>query len=236
MTFASRSILLACAAACAISAGARADSGDADDVIVVTAARAEEMRAGTAAPVAVLGEAEIERLGAHHMAEALNRLPGVFVHRGNGVEHLTAIRSAVLSGGAGAGSFLYLQDGIALRAPGFANINGLMEAADGLAGRIEVVRGPGSALYGSNALHGLVNVITPDPEDAGRLFEAEAGSFGRVRLRSFAGGETRFGSAWGGLSVRHEDGWREDAGLTKAAAQARFDGTAGATDWSLRGT
>jgi len=205
------------------------------DVIVVTAARAEESRDSSAAPVAVMGQAEIERLGAQHIAEALNRLPGVFINRGNGVEHLTAIRSAVLSGGAGAGSFLYLEDGIALRAPGFANLNGLMEAADGLAGRLEVIRGPGSAVYGSNALHGLVNVITPEPEDAGRLLEVEAGSFGRARLRTFAGGETRFGSAWGGVSVRHENGWREDAALTKAAAMGRADWATGATEWSLRG-
>ncbi|MEQ8405352.1 MAG: TonB-dependent receptor [Oceanicaulis sp.] len=230
-----RPLLLAFAALPCFTAPVMAQAPD-GDVIVVTAARAEESRDAAAAPVAVMGEAEIERLGAHHMAEALNRLPGVFIHRGNGVEHLTAIRSAVLSGGAGAGSFLYLEDGIPLRAPGFANINGLMEAADGLAGRIEVIRGPGSAVYGSNALHGLVNVITPDPEEAGRLLEVEAGSFGRARVRAYAGGETRFGAAWAGASVRREDGWRDDAGLMRAAVQARADWTTGATDWSLRGT
>ena len=230
-----RRLLLACAALPALAPATFAQTPD-QEVIVVTAARAEEARDAAAAPVAVMGEAEIERLGAHHMAEALNRLPGVFIHRGNGVEHLTAIRSAVLSGGAGAGSFLYLEDGIPLRAPGFANINGLMEAADGLASRIEVIRGPGSAVYGSNALHGLVNVITPDPEEAGQLFELEAGSFGRARVRAFAGGETRFGSAWAGASVRREDGWRDDAGLMRAAVQGRADWVSGATDWSLRGT
>lgn len=228
-----RTLLLAFAASSVLAPAAAAQS---DEVIVVTATRAEESRDAAIAPVAVLGEGEIERLGAHHMAEALNRLPGVFIHRGNGVEHLTAIRSAVLSGGAGAGSFLYLEDGIPMRAPGFANINGLMEAVDGLASRIEVIRGPGSAVYGSNALHGLVNVITPEPADAGALFEVEAGSFGRARLRTYAGGETGFGSAWGGLSMRREDGWRDDAGLMKAGARARFDGTVGRTEWSLRGT
>ena len=206
----------------------------APDVIVVTATRGEEGRDAVAAPVAVLEAEEIARLGAHHIAEALNRLPGVFIHRGSGTEHLTAIRSAVLTGGAGAGSFLYLEDGVPMRAPGFANINGLMEAVDGLAGRIEVIRGPGSAVYGSNALHGLVNVRTPEPLEAGRLAELEAGSFGRVRARAFSGGQTRLGAAWGGLSVRHEDGWREESGLTEAGVQARLDGQAGRTDWSLR--
>ncbi len=207
-----------------------------DDVIVVTASRQAEDRNATSAPVAVINADDIQRLGAHHAAEALNRLPGVFVHRGNGVEHLTAVRSAVLTGGAGAGSFLYLQDGIGLRAPGFANINGLMEAPDGLAGQIEVIRGPGGPAFGSNALHGLINVITPDPATAGSVLELEAGSFGRARLRASAGGQTRFGSAFGGLTVREEEGWRDDASLTQATMLGRLDGERGGTAWSLRGT
>ncbi len=207
-----------------------------DDVIVVTASRQAEDRSATSTPVAVLGGEEIQRLGAHHAAEALNRLPGVFVHRGNGVEHLTAVRSAVLTGGAGAGSFLYLQDGIALRAPGFANINGLMEAPDGLAGQIEVIRGPGGPAFGSNALHGLINVITPEPATAGSLIELEAGSFGRGRVRARAGGETNFGAAFGGFTLRREDGWRDDASLLQFTTLGRLDGSLGQTQWSLRGS
>ncbi|WP_158272079.1 TonB-dependent receptor [Marinicauda salina] len=229
-----RHLCITLAAALTATAGAAAQEDG--DVIVVTAARIAEARDAGATPVAVLGEAELTRLGSHHIAEALNRAPGVFINRGNGVEHLTAIRSPVLTGGAGAGSFLFLEDGVALRAPGFANVNGLFEAADALAARVEVIRGPGAAVYGSNALHGLVNVITQDPREAGRLAEIEAGSFGRLRARAFAGGETRFGAGFIGASVRHEDGWRDDASLDRGTLQFRADTELGATELSLRGT
>lgn len=204
------------------------------DIVVVTGTRSETLKQDNTLAVSVLTSDEIDRLGAHHVSEALNRLPGVFLNRGNGAEHLTAIRSPVLTGGQGAGSFLYLEDGVPLRAAGFANLNGLFEAADGLAGQIEVVRGPGSAAYGSNALHGLVNVLTPDPETADRHLTIEAGSYGRAALRGSLAGQTRLGAGWLGLSLRHEDGWREDASLDRRALQTRLDGQMGVTEWSLR--
>ncbi|MEO1038193.1 MAG: TonB-dependent receptor [Pseudomonadota bacterium] len=214
---------------------ARGEAVAAPDNVVVTAGRAEQSRDELSVPVARLGQVELERIGAHHIAEALNRAPGVNIHRGNGAEHLTAIRSPVLTGGAGAGSFLYLEDGVALRAAGFANVNGLFEAADDLASGIEVVRGPGGAVYGSNALHGLVNVLSRDPSQAGRRIELEAGSFGRARANAFISGATRLGDGFVGGSVRTEDGWREDASLRRGALQARLDGRSGETGWSLRG-
>ena len=204
------------------------------DVVVVTGTRSEGLREQSALAVSVLSAEEIDRIGAQQVSEALNRLPGVNLNRGNGAEHLTAIRSPVLTGSQGAGSFLYLEDGVPLRAAGFANINGLFEAADGLADRIEVVRGPGSAAYGSNALHGLVNVLTPDPEAEQSELSLEAGSFGRAALRASLAGETRLGAGWLGLGLRHEDGWREDASLDRRVLQTRLDGQTGRTDWSLR--
>jgi len=205
-----------------------------EDVVVITGARAPQSREETTLAVSVLQRDDLNVIGAHHISEVLNRLPGVNLHRGNGAEHLTAIRSPVLTGGAGAGSFLYLEDGVPLRAAGFANVNGLFEAVDDLAGGIEVVRGPGSAAYGSNALHGLVNVLTPEPLSVQPYLEIEAGSYGRARLQAQAGGQTRLGAGLIGVSVRSEDGWRDDAGLQRAAVQARLDGETGQTRWSLR--
>ena len=98
-----------------------------------------------------------------HPAEVLNTVAGVNIHRGSGQEHLTAIRSPVLTGGAGAGSFLYTLDGVPLRAAGFANVNGLLEAPTEVASRIEVFKGPGPADFGSNAVHGLINVVLGMP-------------------------------------------------------------------------
>jgi iron complex outermembrane receptor protein len=79
-----------------------------------------------------------------------------------------------------------------------------------------------------------VNVITPDPATAGRAASLEAGSFGRGRFEAHAGGPTGFGAGYAGLSVRREDGWRQDASLLRASLLARADGEAGTTRWSVR--
>lgn len=133
------------------------------DELVVTGTRSESPLLELAGNTAKVSESEIDLVRADHVTEIVNRVPGVMVQRGNGQEHLTSLRSPVLSGGAGAGSFLYLEDGIPLRAAGFANVNGLFEVNHEQAGGIEVVRGPGSAFYGSNAVHGLMNFLTRAP-------------------------------------------------------------------------
>lgn len=156
------SLLVAVASSCA-STLVVADSDVALDSLVVTGTRSESSLLDLAGNTAKLSEKEIDFVRADHITEVINRLPGVMVQRGNGQEHLTSIRSPILNGGAGAGSFLYLEDGIPMRAAGFANVNGLFEANTEQAGGIEVVRGPGSALYGSNAVHGLINVLSRAP-------------------------------------------------------------------------
>src|SRR5690606_38456230 len=141
--------------------------------VVVTGTRSERPLRDNVGNIAVMDTDEVDLIGAHVASEALNRLPGVNVMRGSGREHLTAIRSPVLTAGAGAGSFLYLEDGVPMRAAGFANVNGLFEAVSELSSGIEVVRGPGGALYGSNAVHGMINFLTRAPsDDLGNYLEA----------------------------------------------------------------
>ncbi len=133
------------------------------DELVVTGTRSETPLLEQAGNTGKISEEEIDLVRPDHITEIANRISGVNIQHGNGQEHLTSIRSPVLTGGAGAGSFLYLEDGIPLRAAGFANVNGLFEVGYEQAGGIEVVRGPGSAFYGSNAVHGLLNVLSRAP-------------------------------------------------------------------------
>jgi outer membrane receptor protein involved in Fe transport len=143
------------------------------------------------------------------------------------MEHLTAIRSPVLTGGAGAGSFLFLEDGIGLRAAGFANVNELFDAHSELARTIEVVRGPGGALYGSNAEHGLINILSRGPGDA-PFTEVSAGSFERAAVRTFlARGTVGSGDSLA-LTLNHGSGYRAASGFDQQKATLRHEWSAGA--------
>lgn len=200
------------------------------DEITVTANRRSKALRNVPSNTSLLSHQDINFIRADHMSEAINRLAGVNIQRGNGQDHLTAIRSPVLTGGAGAGSFLYLENGVPLRAAGFANVNGLFEAHSELAGTIEVVRGPGSALYGSNAVHGLINVLTPTPSDEPDVFvEGLWGSYDRGRLRASASDTIGPHGYFAGVTLLHEAGYREDAGLDQQKVSLRYDYDGGPT-------
>lgn len=152
---------------------------------------------------------QIDATAADHPAEILDQLPGVNIQMNSGQEHLIAIRSPVLSGGAGQGSFLILENGIPTRSPGFGNVNSLIEPHHEIADAIEVVRGPGSAKYGSNAVHGLINVILPEPGQGSEI-RASYGTLGRWRTDM----KLDEGEHWlVNLSVQKDNGWRDNTGV-----------------------
>ena len=161
-----------------------------------------------AGAISILDAETIASVSADHPAEMLNTLPGVNIHTNSGQEHLIAIRSPVLTGGAGQGSFLILENGVPTRSPAFGNVNSLLEPHHETAKAIEVVRGPGSAKYGSTAVHGLINVILTDPSgDPLRQANASYGSLGRYK------GDLIYDQGYLGrasLSVQKDVGWRDD--------------------------
>ncbi len=194
------------------------------DEIVVSGERRAQVAAETPLSVSTLQGEDIVRIAADHPAEALNRAAGVLIHRGNGQEHLTAIRSPVLTGGAGAGSFLFLEDGVPLRSAGFANVNELLEAHSEIAGRIEIVRGPSGAAYGANAIHGVINVITREAgEGLGYFLDTSADTIGRVKGRTFVSDTFGNHGLFAGLSVLDDPGYRAESGADQQKLTLRHD-------------
>tara|TARA_R110002153_G_scaffold27084_4_gene84262 strand:+ start:13030 stop:15033 length:2004 start_codon:yes stop_codon:yes gene_type:complete len=135
------------------------------DKITVTATRTSNNVMDIGSNISWLDDESLRLIEQQHINQALVRIPGGWISRGNGQEHLTAIRSPVLTGSGGCGAFFIAQDGISLRAPGFCNVNQLFDANTEQASSIEVLRGPASTMYGSNAEHGVINVLTLNPFD-----------------------------------------------------------------------
>ncbi len=138
------------------------------DAVQVTTRRPEDGRVRAEA-IAGLDAAALDRLAPTHANEALGRVPGAWASRGSGQEQLLALRSPVLTGPGACGAFLVLDDGVPIRPAGFCNVNQLSELNLAQAARVEVLRGPGSAVHGSNALHGVVAVQPRLPGDGGGL-------------------------------------------------------------------
>ena len=108
--------------------------------------------------ISSIDEQELNELGAQHPKQIFRRSPGLWISRGSGQEHLTAIRSPVLTGPGACGSFLVLEDGLPVRPTGFCNVNGLFETFFEMASGVETITGPASARYGANAMHGVINI------------------------------------------------------------------------------
>ena len=126
---------------------------------VITASRAEESLGAAPATVVVLQRADLERRGYLQLSELLDDLPGMDVVRPYGDNF---VRTYWRGGRGTIGEpFLILLDGLVLNHLYFNTADGPLAALP-LANveRVEVVYGPASALYGANALRGVINVIT----------------------------------------------------------------------------
>ena len=96
--------------------------------IETTSSRIQGSMNASAYAVSSISEETLSLLSFQHIQESLNYIAGAGVQRGNGQEYLPALRSPVLTGAGACGGILAAEDGIALRAAGFCNINELFEA------------------------------------------------------------------------------------------------------------
>ncbi|MFZ0553320.1 MAG: TonB-dependent receptor [Steroidobacteraceae bacterium] len=159
------------------------------NVMVTSVTRAPQRLARSAAAVAVVTSGQIVSSGAMNVPEAIRYVPGI------NVAQLTASQWAVSSRGfasANSPDLLVLSDGRNIYTPLFSGVfwdvqDYLMPDID----RIEVVRGPGAALWGSNAVNGVINIITKSAEDTqGGWAELGGGSAVNSLAAAQYGGET----------------------------------------------
>lgn len=188
--------------------------------VTVTGTREATPVAETPASIGEVGAEEIATSRPQHPKDMLNQVPGVWVSNLSGEGHSTSIRQPLTTGAV----YLYLEDGIPTRSTGFFNHNALYEVNVPQSGGIEVMKGPASALYGSDAIGGTVNVLTRTPPAEGELdVTAEGGSWGWRRML-VSGGDTAGDNAWiASVNATHSDGWHDDAGYDRQAGTLRWD-------------
>ena len=158
--------------------------------------------------ISSINSSDLNKLDAQHPKQIFRRLPGIWISRGSGQEHLTAMRSPVLTGPGACGSFLILEDGIPVRPAGFCNVNGLFETAFEISGGIEAITGPASSRYGANAMHGVINVISR-PITNGNSISTNLGPNGYRNIKAKLGNQSNWSLNAFGAS---NDGFREFSG------------------------
>jgi outer membrane cobalamin receptor len=159
--------------------------------LVVSAAQVEIPLSQASSAVTVITGAELEARQVTTVTEALRQVPGLTVARSGGPGALTAIFPR---GGESDYTLVFL-DGIQLNAFGGGFDLAHLSAAN--IDRIEVVRGPQSALYGSNAIGAVVRIVTRSGGPTRGDVSLEGGSFGTTRAAAASSG-TRASWFWGG--------------------------------------
>ncbi len=188
---------------------------EADEEIVVTGASREAIRLNqSGSAVSVLTAKDLEARQTRFVSDVLRDMPGAAVNQSGPAGGATQLRLR----GAEGNHTLVLIDGIEVNDPfdNEFNFAGLM--ADDIE-RIEVIRGQQSALYGSDAIGGVVNIVTARGDGPlGGAARVEGGSFGTF------GGLARFGYGDDKVDVSGSYGFYDTDGTPTARNGTENDG------------
>lgn len=199
------------------------DGRDTLDRVVVTAGHLQKKR--TEAPVSIsqLSYRELNETRAATPAQLLNKAAGVFAVNLGNEQHSMSIRQPLSF----KSLFLYLEDGIPIRPAGVFNHNALIEMNMAALEEIEVVKGPASASYGSDAIGGSINFLSgeapPRPE---AWISVRGDNQGYRRLDLKAGGSLprgKHGLQANGYYAYRRHGLQEHSDFDKLALSLRSE-------------
>jgi len=191
--------------ATAVAIPAPADETPGTETVVVTAARSPELREVTGTSISIVTSEDLADQQIVMLSDALTEVPGVQIVRTGGIGQPTSI----LLRGAEAGQTLVLVDGVRMNDPTAVDESAILgDVLINNLERVEVLRGPQSTLYGSDAIAGVVNILTRrGGENPFSLNgEEEGGSFDTYRLNGAANGSTEDVDYGASLNFFHTNG------------------------------
>ena len=217
---------------CLIAATA---ASNALEPVVVTATRTAVPREEVLASVDVIARSELERTTGADLGDVLRGRAGVEVARLGGMGQQTS----VFLRGTDSNHVLVLVDGVRIN-PGTIGSAAIQNLAPGLIERIEIVRGPRSTLYGSDAIGGVINVITRHGGETRASLQAGLGRYG-TQDADFQGAlhgeraDASIGLSWldsDGFPTRRGDS--EKRGFRNRSATAAVTTAQGGVELGLR--
>lgn len=191
--------------------------------ITITANRKETLDTDLAMSVHSVGEEELAIDNGQHVAESLNSLSGVLIDQLSGGQgHKASIRMPMNT----SGYYLYLQDNIPLQSPAFFNHNALWWSSfNSNVSRMEVLKGAGTALYGSGAVAATINILSADvAEQAETSIDLMLGEdkYSKVQFSHSNKISDTQGFRIAG-SYLDNDGWRDHTGSKRAEVTFRHE-------------
>lgn len=185
-----------------------------EETIIVIGGRLPAVESDITSAVSLIDEADIELRGGFSLTDTLRAVPGVAVSRQGGRGNLTDLRVR----GSEANHVLVLIDGIEASVPLTGGFDFAHAPGFGVE-RVEVLRGEQSALWGSDAIGGVINIRTAGATGSeSRRIQAETGSFGTLFTGGRFSGES--GRVSGGLSAS----WLQTDGIDVSGLGGEEDG------------
>ncbi len=173
------------------------------DDLLVSAALQPVSAIDVASSVTVITRAQIEQRQVRYLSELLRDVPGFAVSQSGGPGTLTQVRVR----GAEANQLLVLMDGVRANDPASGDEFQFQFASTANIERIEIIRGPQSAIWGTDALAGVINIIRRKDVDEDYLAaNAEYGSFNSLDLALNGGLSRQNFQLSGGLSYINTNG------------------------------
>lgn len=124
--------------------------------VVVSANKLTEKRIQSPVAISILSPKQIQETKAPRIDYLLNKVSGVYMPTIGNEQHMMSIRQPISL----KGLYLYLEDGMPIRTSGLFSSNAFIEINTDAIYSIEVLKGPASALYGAEAIGGVVNILT----------------------------------------------------------------------------